>query len=64
MYLCSVLPNISYVCTIINYYKPFSFIIGCFINPMNYKQLNINYNYNGVLLSIELNEYKISENIL
>lgn len=49
---------------IINDYKPFSFIIGCFINPMNYKQLNINYNYNGVLLSIELNEYKISENIL
>lgn len=44
----------------INDYKPFSFIIGCFLSPNNYKQININYNYNGVLLSIDFNEYKIN----
>jgi hypothetical protein len=47
--------------SIINDYKPFSFIIGCFISPKDYKQLNINYNYNGILISIELNEYKIDD---
>ena len=48
------LPNV------INDYKPFSFIIGCFLNSNNYKQLNINYNFNGILTSIEYNEYKIN----
>lgn len=45
---------------VIDDYKPFSFIIGCFLTPKNYKQININYNYNGVLISIDLNEYKIN----
>ena len=45
---------------IINDYKPFSFIIGCFISPNYYKQININYNFNGILTSIEYNEYKIN----
>jgi hypothetical protein len=44
--------------SVINDYKPFSFIIGCFINPNYYKQININYNFNGILLSIEYNEYR------
>jgi len=44
--------------SIINDYKPFTFIIGCFTSPINYKQLNINYNYNGILISIEFNEYR------
>lgn len=43
--------------TIIDDYKPFTFIIGCFISQNNYKQLNINYNFNGVLISIDYNEY-------
>ena len=45
---------------IINDYKPFSFIIGCFLSSNNYKQININYNFNGILTSIEYNEYKIN----
>ena len=44
--------------SIIDDYKPFTFIIGCFISSSNYKQININYNYNGILTSLELNEYK------
>jgi hypothetical protein len=44
--------------SIIYEYKPFTFIIGCFISVTNYKQLNINYNYDGKLISMEYNEYK------
>jgi len=46
--------------SIIDDYKPFSFVIGCFISFNNYKQLNINYNYNGIIISLELNEYKMN----
>jgi hypothetical protein len=44
--------------SVINDYKPFTFIIGCFLSSNYYKQININYNFNGILLSIEYNEYK------
>lgn len=39
-------------------YKPFSLLIGCLISSNCYKQLNLNYNFNGVLISIEFNEYE------
>jgi len=39
-------------------YKPFTFLVGCLISPNCYKQLNINYNFNGELMSVEFNEYE------
>lgn len=38
--------------------KPFSLLIGCLISANSYKQLNLNYNFNGVLSSLEFNEYE------
>lgn len=38
--------------------KPFSFLIGCLISANSYKQLNLNYNFNGCLSSLEFNEYE------
>ncbi len=43
---------------IIEDYKPFTFLVGCLISPNCYKQININYNFNGELMSIEYNEYE------
>lgn len=38
--------------------KPFSMLYGYFISENCYKQLNLNYNFNGELVSIEFNEYE------
>ena len=38
--------------------KPFSLLFGCLISPSCYKQVNLNYNFNGVLTSFEFNEYE------
>jgi len=38
--------------------KPFSFLIGCLISANSYKQLTLNYNFNGILSSLEFNEYE------
>lgn len=43
---------------IIEDYKPFTFLIGCLISPNCYKQVNMNYNFNGELMSVEYNEYE------
>lgn len=39
-------------------YKPYSFIFGCLVRTNLYIQVNINYNYNGIITSIDLYEYK------
>jgi|688.fasta_scaffold184872_3 hypothetical protein len=39
--------------------NPYILIIGCFLNPTLYKQLNIYYNVDGILYSLEINEYKL-----
>jgi len=44
--------------SIIEDYKPFTFLIGCLVSPKNYKQININYNFKGELMSVEYNEYE------
>lgn len=44
--------------SIIEDYKPFTFLIGCLVSSKNYKQININYNFKGELMSIEYNEYE------
>jgi len=38
--------------------KPFSMFYGYFISDNCYKQLNLNYNFNNELVSIEYNEYE------
>jgi len=38
-------------------YKQFSIICGCLLTSNMYKQVNINYNYNGYITSIDLYEY-------
>lgn len=38
--------------------KPFSLLIGCLISNDCYKQVNLNYNFNGYLTSFEYNEYE------
>ena len=38
--------------------KPFSMVYGCLMTENCYKQLNLNYNFNGQLVSLELNEYE------
>ena len=38
--------------------KPFSLLFGCLHTPDCYKQLNLNYNFNGYLTSVEFNEYE------
>ncbi len=38
--------------------KPFSLLFGCLISPNCYKQVNLNYNFNSILTSFELNEYE------
>lgn len=43
---------------IIDENKPFSLLIGCLILNDCYKQVNLNYNFNGILTSVEFNEYE------
>lgn len=59
--------RISYVFTdnliisvpdIIDSNRPFSLLFGCLISNNCYKQVNLNYNFNGHLTSIEYNEYE------
>ena len=38
--------------------KPFSILLGCLISNDCYKQVNLNYNFNGLLTSVEYNEYE------
>ncbi len=39
-------------------YRPFSIIFGCLLTQDLYNQVNMNYNYNGYLTSIDFYEYK------
>ncbi len=45
-------------------YKPFSIIFGCLLTPELYNQVNINYNYNGYLTSVDFYEYKPSIKVI
>jgi hypothetical protein len=38
--------------------KAFSLLFGCLHTPDCYKQINLNYNFNGCLTSVEFNEYE------
>ena len=38
--------------------KPFSFLFGYILSNDCYKQVNLNYNFNGYLISTEFNEYE------
>jgi hypothetical protein len=38
--------------------KPFSMLYGCLTSEDCYKQINLNYNFNSELVSIEFNEYE------
>lgn len=38
--------------------KPFTILLGCLISNDCYKQIILNYNFNGCLVSVEFNEYK------
>jgi hypothetical protein len=43
---------------IIDENRPFSLLFGCLVTQCSYKQVNLNYNFNGHLTSIEFNEYE------
>jgi len=47
---------------IIDENKPFTLLFGCLISAYSYKQVNLNYNFNGRLVSIEFNEYQPFDN--
>jgi len=38
--------------------RPFSLLFGCLVTQCSYKQVNLNYNFNGDLSSVEFNEYE------
>jgi len=38
--------------------RPFSLLFGCLVTSCSYKQVNLNYNFNGNLTSVEFNEYE------
>jgi hypothetical protein len=39
-------------------YKSFTIIFGCLLTPELYNQVNINYNYNGYMTSLDFYEYR------
>jgi hypothetical protein len=43
---------------IIDNNRPFSLLFGCLVTQCSYKQVNLNYNFNGDLSSVEFNEYE------
>lgn len=43
---------------IIDENRPFSLLFGCLVTQCSYKQVNLNYNFNGRLTTIEFNEYE------
>lgn len=38
--------------------RPFSLLFGCLVTQCSYKQVHLNYNFNGHLSSVEFNEYE------